>query len=192
MNDDTNPKDLLGDCKPQLHLVPPALMLHAAKAMENGAKKFGPYNWRAKKVRATVYLSAALRHILALLDGEDTASDSGVHHAGHAAACLGILLDAKETGNLIDDRPAKGCAARLIAEMTTTRESVPPVQSGNCPDCGAPVKEFHKPWCIRLPENIRTRRLVTPQAAPSNCCLMCGAEIGAFHQPWCASQEAKS
>lgn len=119
--DETNPKDLIGQTKPQLHLVPPALLIHASKAMENGAKKFGAYNWREKKVRSTVYISAALRHLMAFLDGEDIAADSGVHHAAHAAACLGIVLDALETGNLIDDRPKKGAAAALIEKFTQSK-----------------------------------------------------------------------
>lgn len=119
--DESNPKDKIGQLKPNLHLVPPALIIHAAKAMENGAKKFGPYNWRVKKVRGTIYVSAALRHILSYLDGEDCADDSKVHHLGHAAACLGILLDAQETGNLIDDRPVKGAAAATIKRLTQTQ-----------------------------------------------------------------------
>lgn len=123
MNDETNPKDLLGAAKPNLYLVPPALMLHAAKAMENGAKKFSPYNWRQKKVKNTIYISAALRHILSYLDGEDAARDSGVNHLGHAAACLGIILDAAATGNLIDDRPNKGAAADLIEQMTEKNDT---------------------------------------------------------------------
>jgi Domain of unknown function (DUF5664) len=118
--DETNPKDRIGITKPQLHLVPPALTIHVAKAMENGEQKFGAYNWRAKKVRSTVYISAALRHLLAYLDGEDVAQDSKVHHLGHAAACMGIVLDAEATGNLIDDRPEKGAAARLIEQFTQT------------------------------------------------------------------------
>jgi hypothetical protein len=116
--DSTNPKDLIGVKKPQLDLVPPVLEIWVAKAMEDGARKYGAANWRAKKVRARVYIAAAKRHILEYLDGEDTAADSGVHHLAHAAACIGILLDAEATGNLIDDRPAKGAASRLIAELT--------------------------------------------------------------------------
>lgn len=116
--DTTNPKAPLGAAKPQLHLVPPALTIWVAKAMENGATKYGPYNWRDKKVRMTIYVSAAMRHLLALLDGEDFAADSGVHHAAHAAACLGIILDAKECNCLIDDRPRKGAASKMIARMT--------------------------------------------------------------------------
>jgi hypothetical protein len=116
--DSTNPKDLIGDLKPQIHLVPAALQIQAALAMANGAAKYGPYNWRENRVRATVYVSAIQRHLLAWLDGEDIADDSGVSHLGHIAAGVGILLDAEATGNLIDDRPARGAASRLLAIHT--------------------------------------------------------------------------
>lgn len=111
-----NPKDALGALKPQLHLVPPASLIHEAKAMENGAKKYGPFNWRHpdRKVNASVYVGAAMRHLLAYFDGEDVAQDSLVHHLGHAKACCGILLDAMETGHLIDDRPPRGAASALL------------------------------------------------------------------------------
>jgi hypothetical protein len=119
--DTTNPKDLIGMTKPPVGLVPPALIIHVSQAMKNGAIKYGPYNWRSNKVRMSIYLDAALRHILELLDGEDFASDSGVHHAAHAAACMGIILDALETGSLVDDRPKKGAAAKLIARFTSQK-----------------------------------------------------------------------
>lgn len=117
--DTTNPKDLLGIKKPQLHLVPESFVIRVAQAMTDGARKYGPYNWREKQVRATVYISAARRHIGQWFDGEECAKDSGVPHLAHAAACLAILLDAIETGNLVDDRPPAGAASRLIEELTT-------------------------------------------------------------------------
>jgi hypothetical protein len=113
-----NPKDLLGLKKPPLDLIPPAFEIHVAMAMKDGAKKYSPFNWRGNKVRARVYVGAAKRHIAAWLDGEELAPDSGVHHLAHAAACMAILLDAQETGNLEDDRPTPGAAARLIAKFT--------------------------------------------------------------------------
>jgi hypothetical protein len=116
--DSTNPKDLLGVLKPQVNLVPSALILRVAKVMELGAKKYGPFNWRTKKVRLTVYAAAAMRHILQLLDGENTDAESNQTHAAHAAACMGILLDAEATGNLIDDRAMAGPAGKLISELT--------------------------------------------------------------------------
>jgi hypothetical protein len=116
--DTTNPKDLLGVKKPQLWLVPRSFIIRTAQAMADGARKYGPYNWREKAVRATVYQSAADRHLSAWLDGEDHATDSGYHHLAHAGACIAILIDAIETGNLVDDRPTPGAAGRLIAELT--------------------------------------------------------------------------
>lgn len=72
--------------------------------MLDGEIKYGHRNWRDKKVVARIYIDAATRHLQAWAEGEEIAPDSGVHHLGHARACLGILLDAQETGNLIDDR----------------------------------------------------------------------------------------
>lgn len=111
---ETNPKDLVGQTKAQLHLIPPAAKIALAEALMDGAKKYQPYNWREKGVRASVYLSACERHLLQYLDGDDTAADSGVHHLGHAMACLSILLDAISYGNLVDDRPLKGKATQLL------------------------------------------------------------------------------
>jgi len=116
--DSTNPKDLLGACKPALDLVPSALMLRVSQVMKLGARKYGAYNWRTKKVRATVYIAAAMRHLLQLLDGENSDNESGQSHAAHAAACLAILMDAEATGNLIDDRPTPGPANKLIEQLT--------------------------------------------------------------------------
>lgn len=112
----TNPKDLLGAKKVNLHLVPPSSIIYQALAMEDGAKKYGPYNWRENKVVCTIYISAAMRHLQAFLDGEMNASDSNKPHLAHALASIGIIVDALETGNLVDDRPTPGSASALIAK----------------------------------------------------------------------------
>lgn len=121
MIDQTNPKDLLGVAKPQIDLIPPASMIYQALAMGLGASKYGPFNWRSKKVKMSIYIAAAMRHLLSVLDGQDDDEESNAPHIGHALACLGILADAKETGNLIDDRPVKGVAAELIKKYTRKR-----------------------------------------------------------------------
>lgn len=113
-----NPKDLIGMTKPPLRLVPATALLYFAQVMAHGAKKYGPYNWRQKAVRYTVYLEAAMRHILAALDGEENDPESGQPHTAHAGACMAIILDAKSINKLIDDRPTPGAAAHLISEMT--------------------------------------------------------------------------
>lgn len=115
--DSTNPKDKIGDKKVPLHLVPPALMIQVARVMALGAKKYGPYNWRSAKVRKTVYIAAAFRHLLQLLDGEDRDEESKAPHAAHVAACMGIILDAEACRVMINDMPPKGAAARLIKKF---------------------------------------------------------------------------
>ncbi len=112
-----NPKDLLGVKKVSLTKFPATALVHGAHAMMDGARKYGPFNWRGNAVIASIYIDACMRHLTAWFDGEETASDSGVHHLGHAMACLGILLDAQETGNLIDDRPEGGKLPQLLARL---------------------------------------------------------------------------
>lgn len=113
-----NPKDLFGAVKVSTTKLPAAAIAHAAHAMMDGARKYGAYNWRDKKVIASIYVDAATRHLLAWFEGEECASDSGVHHLGHAIACCAILLDAQETGNLIDDRPdGRGALSALFDRL---------------------------------------------------------------------------
>ena len=115
--DQTNPKDLEGNKKPQLSLIPGSVLVHLAEAFKEGAKKYGSYNWRTKKVQAMIYLDAALRHISATIDGEDIDPESGKHHLDGALASLAIYIDALETGNLLDNRPTKGVTGELIRKV---------------------------------------------------------------------------
>lgn len=128
-----NPKDLMGAKKPSMTKLPAIAVAHGNHAMMNGAEKYGSYNWRAKKVIASIYVDAAKRHLDAWFEGEEVADDSGVHHLGHAIASIAILLDAQTTGNLIDDRPVVGSSAsqyvhaimkisKVIAERRATQE----------------------------------------------------------------------
>lgn len=109
-----NPKDAYGDKKPDISLVPPVAIIKEARVMQLGAKKYGPYNWREKRVRARVYAAAAMRHIMQWQDGEEFDFESGESHLAHARACLGIVLDAQSIGIIDDDRPKKGAAGKEI------------------------------------------------------------------------------
>jgi len=114
----TNPKDLLGLKKlPLFSVVSPSSLAWEAWAMRNGAEKYGAYNYRAKGVRAGVYIDAALRHLGAWWDGEELAEDSGAHHLAHAKACLGIIIDGIVHGNLVDDRPPKSNFPQVLKEL---------------------------------------------------------------------------
>jgi len=117
---DDNPKTAVGVTKAPLHLVPPVATHFTALAFKDGAAKYGPYNWREHRVSASVYYAAALRHLSAWWDGQNEASDSGVHHLGHVMACMAILLDAESVDKLNDDRPIPGAAAALQSAYVVT------------------------------------------------------------------------
>lgn len=115
---DSNPKTLLGIAKPPISAIPPVAILQLGQAMKDGRTKYGPMNWRNQSITASVYYDAAGRHLMAWFDGEDHASDSGVHHLAHAMACCAILLDAMQQGTLNDDRATPGKFSELVAELT--------------------------------------------------------------------------
>lgn len=113
-----NPKAIYGRAKPSLALIPSAAMVEEAGVYALGAAKYGAFNWRKDAVESMTYAHAALRHLFSWIDGEETDAESGRSHLAHARACLGILIDAKETNQLIDDRPYAGPASRMIADQT--------------------------------------------------------------------------
>lgn len=116
---DNNPKTAVGAAKVPLHLVPPSAKHYLAMALADGARKYGPYNWRDSRISVSVYVAAVQRHIDAFWDGEDCAEDSGVHHLAHAMACLALLLDAKGVDMLQDDRPTPGAIHALQSGYAT-------------------------------------------------------------------------
>jgi hypothetical protein len=117
-DDEVNPKTRLGLQKPSLSAVPATALFHLARAMMDGERKYGQYNWREKDVPARIYVDAAMRHILAWNDGEEAADDSKCHHLAHAMACCAIVLDAMEQGALIDDRGIAGKTSAVIKRLT--------------------------------------------------------------------------
>jgi hypothetical protein len=112
-----------GAQKPDLSLIPPVALHHCALAFENGAAKYGPFNWRENSVEARTYVAASLRHLCDWLDGAEHSSDTSppVHNLGHVMACCAILLDAQELGNLIDDRPLPGKSADVLERLKASK-----------------------------------------------------------------------
>jgi hypothetical protein len=120
MTGSSNPKKAYGIAKPSAHFIPPTAIVHLSRAMMEGAAKYGAYNWRESAVDVTTYYSAALRHWMLFLSGEDRDPETGLHHLGYAMACAAIVLDAQAAGKLVDDR-AKGVdLGALIRELTKT------------------------------------------------------------------------
>ncbi|KQO89381.1 hypothetical protein ASF36_23380 [Methylobacterium sp. Leaf90] len=99
-----NPKTGAGRLKPEPHLVSPIAMLWITAALENGAIKYGPMNWRDGAIPTNTYVSAMKRHLDEYATGVDLASDSRIPHLAHIAAGCIILMDAEAAGTLIDDR----------------------------------------------------------------------------------------
>ena len=103
MNND--PKKSQGEKKTPLQLIPPIINQEMAKALHIGNQKYGPWNWRNNEVEVMTYIGAIRRHCDQFLEGENTCSESKVHHLGHIAANCAIILDAQSQGTLQDNRP---------------------------------------------------------------------------------------
>ena len=104
---DTNLKDAVGIRKAPMSTVPAEVMLEVGLAMLEGARKYGRHNYRAVGVRASVYYDAAMRHLMAWWEGEDTDPDSGLSHLVKAMACLVVIRDSMVVNNWQDDRPPR-------------------------------------------------------------------------------------
>lgn len=137
----SNPKDRIGCTKVPLSLIPLSAQIHAALAHFDGSCKYGHYNWRHESVAASIYIDAALRHIHKWYHGESYDADSGIHHLGHALACLNIILDAASCGKLVDDRPKaddspamldtfRSEVIRLLERHGKKIPSTPPITGG--------------------------------------------------------------
>jgi catechol 2,3-dioxygenase-like lactoylglutathione lyase family enzyme len=73
-----NPKDLLGAKKPDASKIPAVAIAWESLAMMDGAGKYDPYNWRANKVVASIYVAAAKRHLDLWFEGQRQLSEAGV------------------------------------------------------------------------------------------------------------------
>lgn len=109
----TNPKDRAAVDRLDLSLFPDTAVAYGALAMTEGDLKYGGYNWRIGKVKASVYYAALRRHAAAWFNGEHRDPKTRVKHLANAIACLGILIDATEGGWLVDDRPPRAPVGRL-------------------------------------------------------------------------------
>ncbi len=101
----TNPKDAIGAAKASTWYVPSRVLMEVGVAMLEGARKYGPFNWRKAGVCASVYIGAVDRHLTAWKEGEDIDPASGLSHITKAISSLTVLRDSMLEGNWVDDRP---------------------------------------------------------------------------------------
>lgn len=115
-----NPKDLVAQTKLDLSLIPETLIVEVGLAFYEGALKYGRYNWRMRPVKASVYLSAADRHILKYKAGEERDPLTGTLHLAYTICCVAIIIDADKYGTLVDDRAPRGRLNPNIAKQMDT------------------------------------------------------------------------
>lgn len=120
-----NPKDKIGATKIDMTLIPVSAKIALAKALMNGARKYGEYNWRVEPVLMRTYLGAIYRHTDSCLESEDIDPDSLVEHLGHVMASAAIIIDAINNSQAVDDRPVngKGGAAIRAANIWVKEQS---------------------------------------------------------------------
>ena len=89
--------------KPRAELLPSAPLLMIAEVLSFGAEKYAAHNWRQGFDQSRL-IGAAMRHLLAYNDGEDTDPESGLSHLAHLGCCVLFLLEHQAKGIGCDDR----------------------------------------------------------------------------------------
>ena len=103
----SNPKDAAATTRLDLSLFPASARAYGALAMSEGDLKYGGFNYREAGVQASVYYAACGRHLDKWFNGEEADPKTKVPHLASSLACLAVLIDAVEQGNLNDDRPPR-------------------------------------------------------------------------------------
>ena len=72
--------------KPDWTLLDYPSLLPLVKVMEQGAKKYSRDNWKLPNNNKMEPLQSAMRHLIALIGGEEFDKESGERHTGHIMA----------------------------------------------------------------------------------------------------------
>lgn len=89
--------------KPMMDLLDPAFLEGTAKVLTFGAKKYAPHNWR-KGIKVSRLIAACLRHLTAIMRGEDLDPETKLHHGYHLACEVMFLTSMLTTRKDMDDR----------------------------------------------------------------------------------------
>lgn len=73
-------------------LMPWASVCEVLAVLEYGATKYSPDNWQRVPDARVRYANAAMRHMVAWIQGEQCDAESGLSHLAHAVCCLLFLL----------------------------------------------------------------------------------------------------
>lgn len=89
--------------KPDLSLCPLSALELMAWAFMDGLIKYGRHQYK-EGMESHRLVAAAQRHLLKWEQGEEHATDSGVHHLGGALASIAMLAELQRLGKLVDTR----------------------------------------------------------------------------------------
>ena len=82
---------------------PTRLIRQVGEVLTFGAKKYAAHNWRKGGSWASV-LNSGLRHLLAMMEGEEVDPESGLPHSGHLGCNIAFLLEFTHANVGDDDR----------------------------------------------------------------------------------------
>lgn len=89
--------------KLRVDLLDPLALEGIARVLEFGAIKYAPHNWRGG-IHYSRLIGAALRHLFAIIRGEDIDPESGLPHIDHLGCCWMFLSNMMKTRPDLDDR----------------------------------------------------------------------------------------
>jgi hypothetical protein len=89
--------------KPAITLIPTDAITGMAMALTFGAKKYGADNFRGG-IAYRRLADAAMRHLLAFIEGEDNDKESGLPHLDHCLASIAMLKFMTVHKQDMDDR----------------------------------------------------------------------------------------
>lgn len=89
--------------KSRVELLDPEFLLDVGDVLAFGAHKYAAHNWRGG-ISYSRLIGAALRHLLAILRGEDLDPESGLPHTGHLGCCVMFLSWMMKHRKDLDDR----------------------------------------------------------------------------------------
>ena len=89
--------------KPRVDLLDAEFLEEMGKVMGHGAKKYSPSNWRGG-IAISRFIASSLRHILAIMRGEDIDSESNLSHAAHLGCNAQFLNWTLKHKPELDDR----------------------------------------------------------------------------------------
>ena len=89
--------------KPPMELLSPIAMEGTAKVLGFGAKKYAANNWK-NGIAWTRIIGAIMRHLAAIMRGEDIDKESGLPHVDHLGCEIMFLQEFYHTRKDLDDR----------------------------------------------------------------------------------------